>query len=565
MRTPDSADLQSAQTLNRLELAAFNLGDNSQPHRYSTSNITYDKNGNILSLTRKGHTNAGATVLSHMDKLEYYYDSGNKLTRVKDSGHAVYGFKDSTADNQDYWYDDNGNMVRDLNKGIGTSSADGISYNHLNLPIQIKFDNSDQKKITYIYDAAGVKLRKVVEQPSVSSVTTDYAGNYIYENSTLQFFNHAEGYVEPGGSGGYDYIYHYKDHLGNIRLSYSDVDADGAIDVEGVGQDLDGDGTSQENEIVEENNYYPFGLQHKGYNNVVNGTRHQYMHAGKELQEELGANFYDFETRGYDPALGRFMQIDELSIVQTSWTPYHYNANNPIRFTDPTGLLPTYDWATNTYRDDNGIEISWQEALAAYGIDTGGGSGENDKKKDDKKDDNEEETEEETEQWDNTAITSALATSGVLLADDATGIGVVDDVAIPFVLVGGVTVYLYDNKELIAKQLDEIERILEKKLGPSSGFLYELRATTDGYYPIMTSGSKLPTGQVFLKAGEVWKYGETTKGFGRYSGEFLKSGRLSMIPIFFGNAVEIKVQEKIMIYGYALMKGKLPPGNKIFR
>lgn len=81
----------------------------------------------------------------------------------------------------------------------------------------------------------------------------------------------------------------------------------------------------------------------------------------------------------------------------------------------------------------------------------------------------------------------------------------------------------------------------------------------------MTSGSKLPTGQVYSKAGEVWKYGETTKGFSRYSSEFLKNGRLSMIPIFFGNAVEIKVQEKIMIYSYALMKGKLPPGNKIFR
>ena len=52
------------------------------------------------------------------------------------------------------------------------------------------------------------------------STTTDYAGNYIYENSTLKFFNQPEGYIEPDGSGGYDYIYQYKDHLGNIRLSY---------------------------------------------------------------------------------------------------------------------------------------------------------------------------------------------------------------------------------------------------------------------------------------------------------------------------------------------------------
>ena len=67
-------------------------------------------------------------------------------------------------------------------------------------------------------------------------------------------------------------------------------------------------------------------------------------------------------------------------------------------------------------------------------------------------------------EWDNSAITSALATTGVLVADDATVIGVADDVLIPFVVVGGVAVYLYDNKELIAKQAAEIDRILTKKL-----------------------------------------------------------------------------------------------------
>lgn len=52
----------------------------------------------------------------------------------------------------------------------------------------------------------------------------EYAGNYIYKNGNLQFFNTVEGYVENNGIGGCDYIYQYKDHLGNIRLSYSDDD-----------------------------------------------------------------------------------------------------------------------------------------------------------------------------------------------------------------------------------------------------------------------------------------------------------------------------------------------------
>ena len=50
--------------------------------------------------------------------------------------------------------------------------------------------------------------------------TTDYAGGYIYENSSLKFISQAEGYIEPDGAGGYAYVYQYKDHLGNIRLSY---------------------------------------------------------------------------------------------------------------------------------------------------------------------------------------------------------------------------------------------------------------------------------------------------------------------------------------------------------
>ncbi|NAS12906.1 RHS repeat domain-containing protein [Poritiphilus flavus] len=311
----------SYDALNRITGAI----DNSTNMDYRLYGVTYDKNGNIMTLNRRGQYNAAATVLSHMDKLEYYYDSGNKLTRVKDSGHAVYGFKDSTADNQDYWYDANGNIVRDLNKGIGTSSADGISYNHLNLPIQIKFDNSDQKKITYIYDALGTKLKKMTYNSGVLT-TTDYAGKYIYENSTLQFFNHAEGYVEPDGSGGYDYIYQYKDHLGNIRLSYGDDNGDGTI--------------TESTEIREMNNYYPFGLKHQGYNTVQNGRDHKYGFNGKEEQQALGLEWLDFSARNYDASLGRWMNFDPLAELMRRHSPYNFAFDNPVYFIDPDGMAP---------------------------------------------------------------------------------------------------------------------------------------------------------------------------------------------------------------------------------
>ena len=66
-------------------------------------------------------------------------------------------------------------------------------------------------------------------------------------------------------------------------------------------------------EIVEESNYYPFGLKHKGYNNVINGTHHPYGFGGKEENDELGLEWLDFGARNYDPALGRWMNLDPLA------------------------------------------------------------------------------------------------------------------------------------------------------------------------------------------------------------------------------------------------------------
>jgi hypothetical protein len=47
-------------------------------------------------------------------------------------------------------------------------------------------------------------------------------------------------------------------------------------------------------DVVIFNDYYPFGLKHKGYNNVVNGRHHKYGFGGKEEQDELGLEFMDF-------------------------------------------------------------------------------------------------------------------------------------------------------------------------------------------------------------------------------------------------------------------------------
>ena len=285
---------------------------------------SYDKNGNIESLYRNSESPGDA-----MDDIRYTYDSGNKLLKVQELATSSFkdnGFKDGNTSGDDYDYDTNGNMTKDLNKGITS-----ISYNHLNLPETVTINNNPNIGIiSYIYDATGVKLQKTVNNTGESSVTiTDYIGNFVYENNILQFFNQPEGYVEPEDptdySLGFNYIYQYKDHLGNIRLSYSDADGNGSINAS--------------TEIIEEKNYYPFGLVQKGYNNVVNGTAHPYGYAGKEEQNELGLGWLDITARNYDPAIGRWMNLDPLAEQYYSYSSYNYTLNNPIKFKDEDGNI----------------------------------------------------------------------------------------------------------------------------------------------------------------------------------------------------------------------------------
>lgn len=277
--------------------------------KYNVTGISYDKNGNIQKLKREGRTIENPSLVNNtgfgtMDDLNYFYDTGNKLIKVTDNGSTGYGFVDGVNSSIEYEYDGNGNMTSDANKGITS-----ITYNHLNLPVSI---STNSGTISYIYDATGVKLEKSV---SLGNSVTEYAGDFVYQDGTLQFFGHPEGYVTTDEVSGYDYVYQYKDHLGNIRLSFKDNNGD--------------------LEIVEENNYYPFGLEHKGYNNVVNGQENNYQtYQGVELSESLGYNMLEFDLRHYDPAIGRFVTTDPYEQFQS---PYLAMGNNPIVSFDPDG------------------------------------------------------------------------------------------------------------------------------------------------------------------------------------------------------------------------------------
>ncbi|RUT69473.1 type IV secretion protein Rhs, partial [Flavobacterium cupreum] len=317
--------------LNRLKNAIY--GKNGLTTNAYNESLTYDKNGNILSLKRNGDTDPLIQPIGIDDLIYTYAASSNQLGNVADNSNNTSGFNDFNKTGNDYTYDANGNMTTDKNKNITA-----ITYNHLNLPTKITFGTTGH--IAYIYNASGQKTGKTVFKAGTavlprSTTITDYLqGGFQYSslNSktfTLDFFPTAEGYAQPSGSS-YEYVYQYKDHLGNVRLSYSDKDNNGIVN---------------NIEIIEESNYYPFGFAHKGYNSLVNSSNpgQKYRYNGKELQDEnIGGsqlNWYDFGARNYDAAIGRWVNIDPLAEISRRWSSYTYCYNNPIRFVDPDGML----------------------------------------------------------------------------------------------------------------------------------------------------------------------------------------------------------------------------------
>ncbi|MBE8725376.1 DUF6443 domain-containing protein [Flavobacterium hungaricum] len=309
--------------LNRLIEAVYHTPRLTDNKNYFGESLGYDKNGNILKLQRKFMAGVSSNPYAdNMDDLDYFYKpESNQLTKVTDKSNNPQGFKDDSDGyndtEDDYQYDDNGNLIKDQNKNITQ-----ITYNHLNLPKKITFATGST--IDYIYNATGEKVEKIVTDNGVVT-KTNYLTGFQYKNGVLQFFPTPEGYVRntstTPGTYTFGYVFNYTDHLGNVRLSYFKNPKTNKL------------------EVLEENNYYPFGLKHQGYNTDNLQPNYKYKYNGKELQDELGLAMYDYGARNYDPALGRWMNIDPLAEKSRRFNPYTYALNNPIYFIDPDGMM----------------------------------------------------------------------------------------------------------------------------------------------------------------------------------------------------------------------------------
>lgn len=321
--------------------------------------LKYDLNGNIDELKRFSYLNV--TAPHKIDDLTYSY-TGNQLINIIDSGDSN-GYE---GGGNLISYDLNGNMTNMLDKGISS-----IDYNFLNLPNQMNIQEGGITDINIktIYRADGTKLRKtnITSTTGVADIstiisTTDYLDGFQYlENSKsgnvdevafaalessismereafsrelvakpvpgvpiannfiLQFVPTAEGFYDFIEN---KYIYQYKDHLGNTRLSYAWNTTTNSVDV------------------LDKNDYYPFGMNHLSTNAgsyVGNSSYKNYKFQEQELQE---TGFYAFKWRQYMPDVARFFNIDPLTEKYNTWSPYTFSGNRVIDARELEGLEP---------------------------------------------------------------------------------------------------------------------------------------------------------------------------------------------------------------------------------
>lgn len=247
----------------------------------------------------------------------------NRLTGIGEKADSLRGHQDNGLVN-DYTYHADGSLKTDGNKGITD-----IIYNYLGLPEEILFGAN--KKIKNLYAADGQKLSQLLINDT-DTLKTDYVGGLLYKNDVLTSILHDEGRVKVAydttvttwadtlGNSYADtliafktyYEYFITDHLGNTRISFSEL--------------------NDSLYIAQEQHYYPFGAMMEGLGVVADSSdKWDFLYQGKELVDGWG---YDFHTRGYNQYLGRFMQVDGANQFASGYVGM---GNNPVSYIDPDG------------------------------------------------------------------------------------------------------------------------------------------------------------------------------------------------------------------------------------
>jgi RHS repeat-associated protein len=185
------------------------------------------------------------------------------------------------------------------------------------------------------YTAGGQKLRSTVVTSGLVSKTTDYVGNFVYENGELAYISNATGRitvtkpktknaVPPVNEPYFNYFreYYIKDYQGNICVTF------------------DQNGT-----VLQETAYHPFGLSILALSYSASQTpldftfsNNKYQYNGYETQTDFNLGWIDYGFRQLDPVLGVWHGLDKMAEKYPDVSPYAYCGNDPVNRTDFMGL-----------------------------------------------------------------------------------------------------------------------------------------------------------------------------------------------------------------------------------
>ncbi len=306
---------------------------------------TYDKVGNITNLDENGGTAAARDIDYTYDDLyrlteadntiasevrTYNYDAIGNITNKSDQGDYTYAetgktnpqavteIKDGSTSKKRFEYDDNGNLVEEEeDTALGTIVSE-YDWDHHNRMIESRV--TDEALVTttttYLYNSAGKRLKKVVDDGTTSFTTLYPFPDYELTQTGTEKISVSAGNslvaVIESTSTTQTIQFHHNDHLGGGNIV---TDENG-----GVIQVLD---------------YHPFGETRVDSKSGNYDSTQKFT--GHELDDSTG--LYYAQARYYDPSIGRFVSQDPLTLASPGNDDYYvYSLNNPIIFVDPTGL-----------------------------------------------------------------------------------------------------------------------------------------------------------------------------------------------------------------------------------
>ncbi len=124
--------------------------------------------------------------------------------------------------------------------------------------------------------------------------------------------------------GGFMYIYLSNESTDNMEVYFDELEI-----------------THTKGKILQEDHYYPFGMNISALSSTAPLSKPNSFKANSstEFNTDLNIDWYETLYRSFDPQIGKFLQIDALTEILNSDSLYNFSFNNPISFSDFTGLM----------------------------------------------------------------------------------------------------------------------------------------------------------------------------------------------------------------------------------